>query len=491
MRNFSRVLSIILVLVLSLTPLAANAKPASAPVIGTPTGYNSADDVRYVTATVSGRKVVANWGSRGEVCVFLSKYVDDYYTDGYDVLASYTGGTTFSNVSSSQLYKELQNLMTDSHSFYTYYDGNKNVRNFYKYTDCMNSDTSKVSLLYRGTTVSSQWDAGSTWNQEHVWPQSYLGGDSKKIGDIMHLRPSNPSENSSRGNKAYGTGSGQYDPGVSVRGDCARMVLYMSVRWNENLSEVMQNLDTLLKWMEEDPVDTWEMGRNDAVQSVTGVRNVFVDYPELAWELFSQTAPKNMTTPSGKASNPGSSTTPPAPTCEHTSTELRNQKAVSCTEDGYTGDSYCKSCGKKLKTGTAIPATGHVDADHNSECDYCGLRDECAHEKTAVTGHREATCTVAGYTGYTVCEDCQDILTMGEVIPVVEHKDVNGDAACDVCSKEMETKPTEKPTEPGEAEDEGDGESGLDPMLFVWIGVAVAVVGVAVIVIVVVSKKKK
>ena len=57
----------------------------------------------------------------------------------------------------------------------------------------------------------------------------------------------------------------------------------------------------LLAWMEEDPVDTWEMGRNDAVQSITGTRNVFVDYPEYAWLLFGREIPSDMTTPSGEA----------------------------------------------------------------------------------------------------------------------------------------------------------------------------------------------
>ena len=39
--------------------------------------------------------------------------------------------------------------------------------------------------------------------------------------------------------------------------------------------------DDLLRWIEEDPVDTWELGRNDSVEAITGTRNVFVDYPEL------------------------------------------------------------------------------------------------------------------------------------------------------------------------------------------------------------------
>jgi len=51
-----------------------------------------------------------------------------------------------------------------------------------------------------------------------------------------------------------------------------------------------------------DPVDTWEMGRNDSVESINGARNVFVDYPELAFELFEQEIPEDMVTPSAGTS---------------------------------------------------------------------------------------------------------------------------------------------------------------------------------------------
>ncbi len=308
---FKRISTLLLVLILmvSALPASVTASPASSKIYTTPTGYTSASDVDYVK---SGN-TIANWGARGEDCLFLSSYAEDYYTGDYDfdTLSALPGGSSQSNASSSALYGELQDLMESTHSFYTYYDGNKNVRSYYKYTDCVSNDTSKVALLYRGGLETSSWNSGKIWNQEHVWPQSKLSS-SQQIGDIMHLRPANPSENTSRNNTAYGEGSGYYDPGVSVRGDCARMVLYMYVRWGKSntwgSSGVMQNVDVLLDWMEEDPVDTWEMGRNDAVQSITGVRNVFVDYPEFAWLLFGQDVPEGITTPSdndGVSANPG------------------------------------------------------------------------------------------------------------------------------------------------------------------------------------------
>lgn len=60
-------------------------------------------------------------------------------------------------------------------------------------------------------------------------------------------------------------------------------------------------------------------------------------------------------------STSGGSTDPsdPGQTCKHTSTEVRNQKAATCTVAGYTGDTYCKTCNKKLSTGKSIAAKGH------------------------------------------------------------------------------------------------------------------------------------
>ena len=57
----------------------------------------------------------------------------------------------------------------------------------------------------------------------------------------------------------------------------------------------------------------------------------------------------------------GGSTDPsdPGQTCKHTSTEVRNQKAATCETAGYTGDTYCKNCNKKLSTGKSIAAKGH------------------------------------------------------------------------------------------------------------------------------------
>ena len=373
MRKLSALL-LVLALVLS---LAAPVLAAESATVTAPTGYTKAEDVEYIT--VSG--TVVNWGARGEACTFLSTYAQAYYTNNYtwNSLSAAIGGTGTADAPTSALYQALQDMMKAKHAVETSYG---DTRSMYRYTDCLRNDYDHISSFYSGKELNGAWDSGKTWNREHTWPNSKgLAGNDEN--DIMMLRPTWKSENSSRGNTAYGESSGYYDPGAGVRGDCARIVLYVYTRWG-NVGKmwgsygVMENLDVLLKWMEEDPVDTWEMGRNDAVQSITGVRNVFVDYPEFAWLLFGQEIPADLVTPSGNAASQTS--------CAHKNTEYRNPIEANCTANGYTGDVHCTDCGKLLSEGTQIPASGvhtfgpwtQVEGAPNLQihsCTVCGLED--------------------------------------------------------------------------------------------------------------------
>ena len=86
--------------------------------------------------------------------------------------------------------------------------------------------------------------------------------------------------------------------------------------------------------------------------------------------------------------------------CAHENTELHNAKEATCTEPGYTGDTYCKDCGEKIGTGTAIPAKGHTE-----------VIDEAV----------AATCTTPGKTEGKHCSVCNEILVAQEVIPAKGH----------------------------------------------------------------------
>ena len=316
-KKISLLLSFVALATVSAFAISTTKVADAAALKGNATGYTKASDVVYQK---SG-KYVKNWGARDEACTFLTSYANDFYTGSYtfDQLSTQAGGTSQSNAYQSVLYSSLKQLMSSKQTYQTSYNA---TRDLFCYTDCVNSNSNYISSFYSAKQISGTWDGGSTWNREHTWPNSKGDGNGNGENDIIMLRPTSVSENSSRGNKAYGESSSYYDPnglGQNVRGDCARTMLYVYTRWaNEDsaknymwgTSGVIENLNVLLKWMQEDPVDTWEMGRNDAVQAITGTRNVFVDYPEYAWMLFGKEIPSNMSTPSGIAS--GGTYVPPA-----------------------------------------------------------------------------------------------------------------------------------------------------------------------------------
>jgi len=318
-------------------------------------------DYIYASGTIK------NWGTRGTTATFLSPKAEEFYADNntsYTELAKLSGSATTSSVPSSALYKELQELMRSNHSYQTSYNGTKDL---YQYTDCQNSGktSSRISSFYSGTAIGPAWDGGSTWNREHTWPNSKgLGGNDEN--DIMMLRPTSKSENSSRGNTAYGESSNYYDPNNesggkhNLHGDVARIMLYTYVRWGNTSymwgqSGVMESKAVLLKWMEEDPVDTWELGRNDSVESITGTRNVFVDYPELAFLLFNAQVPADYETPSGSASGSTYSITAVSSNTAWGKVSVSGSTINASPAAGYEVSGY------KLLSGTAeITRTGNA-----------------------------------------------------------------------------------------------------------------------------------
>ena len=299
-----RISALFLALILSVSLLTGIVVPASAASVTYNTGY------------VSGYgQVIKNWGSRGTVATFLSPNAEAFYNangTSYEELSLYAGSTNTNSVPGSALYQQLQTLMASNQDKITSYG---DTRSMYRFTDCQNGVDNAISSFYSGKSIGPGWDSGKTWNREHTWPNSKGNASGEGENDIMMLRPTAKSENGSRSNTAYGESIGYYHPNTEsggkydVRGDVARIMLYVYVRWGNaermwGKSGVMESREVLLKWLEQDPVDTWELGRNDSVESITGTRNVFVDYPELAFILFGAEIPENMATPSnGKGVN--------------------------------------------------------------------------------------------------------------------------------------------------------------------------------------------
>ena len=401
MKQIKRVLCLVFALCIVVSQFTTSVFAASYHTT-TPTGYTSASDVKYVKVG----SYIANWGARGEVATFLSTYAKDFYSGScsQSALFSMSGGTSQSSAPSSELYRELKNYLTDKQSRETKYDDNKNLM---KYTDCVSGDYSKISAFYSGKIVGSSWvSGGKTWNREHTWPNSKGDASGNGENDIMMLRPEDPSNNTSRGNKAYGKSSSFYNPNSEsngnhdLRGDVARIFLYVYVRWGDDnrnnawgSSGVMESSDVLLEWMEADPVDTWELGRNDSVEAITGTRNVFVDYPELAFLLFGEEVPSDMVTPSGEAKK-GT----PSSDCDHTYT---NDCDSECNLCGYIRvaihvysndcDTECNACGN------VRVARAHIYSYAcDTTCNSCGAERIASHRSTGWQTVKEPTESEAG-----------------------------------------------------------------------------------------------
>ena len=196
-----------------------------------------------------------------------------------------------SDLTGNNLLLELRSIINTGLFKVSYGD----ARYILNITDRDPDNINNVILVYRGTSVSGTWDDGITWNREHVWPQSLmmtttLTNTSKNIGSDLHnLKPANPSENSSRGNKYFDnlTTTVSYSPRLAVRGDIARILFYMIVMYDylELINSTptlykMAMLDTLLQWHLDDPVDDFERNRNNVIFDYQKNRNPFIDYPE-------------------------------------------------------------------------------------------------------------------------------------------------------------------------------------------------------------------
>ena len=180
------------------------------------------------------------------------------------------------------------------------------------------SNASNVILIYAQASVpGNDYGTSSTWNREHVWPKSlgvgYTGAD---FSDLHSLRAADWSVNSARNNLYYDNCDGcdhahdeayadaaknsySFRPPSMVKGDLARSIFYMAVRYHGGdemlkisdcpcqYSSTMGVLTSLLQWHDEDPPSDKEIYRTSMVcSSYQKNRNPFIDYPRLAQSVF-------------------------------------------------------------------------------------------------------------------------------------------------------------------------------------------------------------
>ncbi|ATZ20542.1 endonuclease [Mesoplasma coleopterae] len=231
-------------------------------------------------------------------------------------------GFYYSNNSEAEYYDSTKNLSGEALKNELYTISHKNFVT-------LSYDTAKEALVqtdlivkdgetfiygfYDGQLYKPKWEGGQsndTWNREHIWPQSKFDKSTSR-GDLHNLRACNVKTNAVRGNRYFKdsltstekntiVSSDAYFPGKDFKGDVSRALMYMAIQYkdlnltnNESLikptnAKYMGVLDILLKWHKEDPVDAFEMQRNEIIyKHYQKNRNPFIDHPEYAhliWE---------------------------------------------------------------------------------------------------------------------------------------------------------------------------------------------------------------
>lgn len=239
-----------------------------------------------------------------KVLLLLSFFISIWYTNAQltppDNLKDYYKDVDFS-LTGTALFNDLATETIAKHSnILEYFE-----RHNYLYNadaDLLNSNN--VILMYssesrdeREYLSGSNSHSPQTFNTEHVYPQSLIGNTAR--GDLHHLRACDVSINSSRGSRKFTESSGTYGtvgsswyPGDEWKGDVARMIMYLNLRYNESFTDI-GTLNLFLKWNVEDPVSDFEKNRNEVITNAQGNRNPFIDNPYLATIIWGGSAAEN------------------------------------------------------------------------------------------------------------------------------------------------------------------------------------------------------
>lgn len=230
--------------------------------------------------------------------------------------SGYYSGTA--NLSGPTLRRRLHNIVSNGVTKLSY----RKVWDALGKTDEDPCNSDNVILIYTGRSQSKELrnrgGAGQNdmWAREHVWPKShgFRSSGMAAYTDIHHLRPADTTVNSSRGHKDFADGgdpqgeandtfrtSQTWEPRNSVKGDIARMMFYMVVRYEggdgvpdlELVEEATDSdqprlgyLCTLYSWHHNDPVNKWERRRNAIIHTEQGNRNPFIDNPRWVEKIW-------------------------------------------------------------------------------------------------------------------------------------------------------------------------------------------------------------
>lgn len=238
--------------------------------------------------------------------------------------------------SQATLRTSLHNII-DGHTRYPYSSSSTDTWDILESADQSATNSNQVLDVYQNRTFNKFGGGNGPYNREHSWPNSYgfPSSGSTAYTDCHHLFICDLEYNGARGSYIFGDcmssctafntdvnegagGSGQanyrgnnngqtvWETWIGRRGDIARALMYMDVRYEGDSGEpdlvltdnpaliqytssspaYMGLLSTLIQWHNEDPVDDRERRRNDVVYSYQGNRNPFIDHPEWVSYLF-------------------------------------------------------------------------------------------------------------------------------------------------------------------------------------------------------------
>ncbi|MBN2460736.1 MAG: endonuclease [Candidatus Cloacimonetes bacterium] len=254
--------------------------------------------------------------------IFLTVHIKASIPDGY-----YDGTAGLSGDSLKAVLHEIIN----DHVQFPYSSSGIDVWDILKVTDADPASPDSVILFYTGWKKNGplEYDNGNGWNREHLWAISHgdFGTAPGPGTDVHHLRPTDITVNSARGNKDFADGGSEYidpdgptgcyytdntwEPRSLVKGDVARSIFYMAVRYEGGNGEPDLELvdyapsapnsqpwhgvlSFLLDWHVQDPVDAREENRNDIIyDDYQQNRNPFIDHPEFVELIWNITGSNN------------------------------------------------------------------------------------------------------------------------------------------------------------------------------------------------------
>ena len=236
----------------------------------------------------------------------------------YSQVPQYYSGIDFTQTS-TEIESDIAQLIISTHSHELFYtpevwdalkladldpENSENVLLIYGFDDNGSPDEHRTRDKDDSCHTSS---CNGLWVREHVYPKSLGTPDFETEGpgsDAHAIRAVDSQRNGIRSNRKFTDGEGDshidnqgfFFPGDEWKGDVARMMMYMHLRYgtrcqangvaisSHNYNEEMP--DIFLEWNVEDPVSAYELVRNEVLNDMQGNRNPFIDNPYLATMIW-------------------------------------------------------------------------------------------------------------------------------------------------------------------------------------------------------------